>query len=152
MQSVRLCAFGRMYLESCPPRTTPSGVSSALWSEPTGRLNPAPAPPWERVPASGVGIGLAGDTFRAGPVLVFASDPKDARPGEFWTRNISECPNGAVASSLWHVLEAPGSIPPRYFLSAKACAGILRRADKRGRQLPEPLRRALEAQARRNSN
>jgi len=92
MQSVRLFVHGRIFPEYCHPRTTPSGVSSALWSEPTGHSNPAPAPPWERVHACGVGIVLAGDTFRAGPALVFASDPKDARHGEFWTRNISECP------------------------------------------------------------
>ena len=44
--------------------------------------------------------------------------------------------------SLAAVLEA-GPVPTRYFLSAKACAGILRRAEKRGRKLPEPLHQAL---------
>ena len=34
-----------------------------------------------------------------------------------------------------------------YELSAKACAGILRRASKRGKQLPEALMQALEARA-----
>jgi hypothetical protein len=36
-------------------------------------------------------------------------------------------------------------VPERYLLSAKACAGILRRAQRRGKTLPEPLRVALEA-------
>ena len=34
----------------------------------------------------------------------------------------------------------------RYKLSAKACSGILRRAEKRGKELPEILRTALENQ------
>jgi hypothetical protein len=61
--------------------------------------------------------------------------------------NISEWPNGADVCLLSQVLER-GSIPRRYFLSAKACAGILRRAEKRGKKLPEALERALVAQAK----
>lgn len=38
-------------------------------------------------------------------------------------------------------------MPQRYFLSATACRGILRRAEKRGKVLPEPLRLALERAA-----
>jgi hypothetical protein len=45
--------------------------------------------------------------------------------------------------SLSDVLEA-GSVPPRYFLSAKACAGILRRAEKREKELPTALHQALQ--------
>lgn len=37
-----------------------------------------------------------------------------------------------------------GSVPRKYFLSQKACAGILRRAAKRGRNLPAKLQDALE--------
>ena len=48
--------------------------------------------------------------------------------------------------SLSDVLET-GEVPRQYFLSAKACAGILRRADKRGKDLPEQLARALQAVA-----
>jgi len=66
--------------------------------------------------------------------------------GECWTVDTSECPSGAGAfSSLRDVLQ--GDVPARYFLSRKAAAGILRRADKRGRQLPAHLREALEAVA-----
>jgi hypothetical protein len=42
------------------------------------------------------------------------------------------------------ILEA-GPIPQRFFLSAKACSGILRRADRRDKDLPPMLRRALES-------
>jgi hypothetical protein len=42
------------------------------------------------------------------------------------------------------------NIPPRFFLSPKARAGILRRAAKRGKALPEALERALRAVADRD--
>jgi hypothetical protein len=67
-------------------------------------------------------------------------------PTGFWTRSTSEFPNGAVASSLSDVLET-GPHLLRYCLSPKACAGILRRAMRRGRELPASLRSALEAVA-----
>ncbi len=67
-------------------------------------------------------------------------------PTEFSTLNGSEWPSAAVVCSLSDVLET-GSVPPKFFLSAKACAGILRRAEKRGKKLPEPLRLALTAVA-----
>lgn len=67
-------------------------------------------------------------------------------PTEFLTLNTSEFPSAAVESSLSDILET-GDLPPRYFLSRKACAGILLRAEKRGRTLPEPLRLALTAVA-----
>lgn len=37
--------------------------------------------------------------------------------------------------------------PKRYYLTRKACQGILRRASERGKELPEKLKRALEIQA-----
>lgn len=61
----------------------------------------------------------------------------------FSMRNISEFHSGAGVSSLSDILET-GDLPRRYFLSAKACRGILRRAAKRGKELPTTLRRALE--------
>ena len=48
--------------------------------------------------------------------------------------------------SLSDVLEA-GSVPQRYYLSARACLGILRRAGNRGKVLPPLLQRALKAVA-----
>jgi hypothetical protein len=66
--------------------------------------------------------------------------------GEFWTLNSAEYPSDAVASSLSDILET-GDVARRYFLSARACRGILRRAEKRGKVLPELLRRALVAVA-----
>ena len=64
---------------------------------------------------------------------------------ELSTRNIGECPSVAVESTLSQILEA--NVHGKYYLSAKACAGILRRAERRGKDLPEVLRLALERQA-----
>jgi hypothetical protein len=63
-------------------------------------------------------------------------------PGECSTADTSECPSGGgVYSSLPDVLEA--EVPPRFYLSPKAAAGLIRRAAKRGRKLPAPLSAAL---------
>ena len=59
------------------------------------------------------------------------------------TLNTSEFRNGAVASSLSDILET-GAVPQRYFLTGTACRGILRRAEKRGKELPIQLLRALQ--------
>ena len=63
--------------------------------------------------------------------------------GASLTLNSGECPRDAVESSLSDILETT-ELPARYFLSPTACAGILRRAAKRGRELPKALRDALE--------
>ena len=65
-----------------------------------------------------------------------------ALPGASMTLNTGECPSVARESTLSQILEA--SAPEKYYLSAKACAGILRRAEKRGKELPAMLREALE--------
>lgn len=65
--------------------------------------------------------------------------------GQFWTRNGLEYRNVAAACSLSQILQ--DDVPPKYFLSAKACAGILRRAAKRGKALPPHLEAALQAVA-----
>jgi hypothetical protein len=48
--------------------------------------------------------------------------------------------------SLSDILET-GVVPQRFYLSPKACAGILRRAEKRGKDLPMLMLRALQAVA-----
>ena len=67
-------------------------------------------------------------------------------PTEFWTLSSSEFHSGAVACSLSDVLETT-DVPARYYLSATACRGILRRAEKRGKELPLALHSALAATA-----
>ncbi len=72
-------------------------------------------------------------------------------PTGFWTLSGSEhnsfptqSPSEDVVSSLSDILER-GTVPQRYYLSAKACAGILRRAAARSKTLPPVLEKALRA-------
>ena len=59
--------------------------------------------------------------------------------------NTSECPKGAVDASLSQILL--DTVPSRYYLSRRACLGILRRAKERGKPLPPQLEQALKLQA-----
>jgi hypothetical protein len=107
---------------------------------------------WENVP----GVLSSGNDF--GCFLGGLVGGGRARPGEsshpgltttasrggFSMHSISESPNDAVASSLSGILET-GDLPQRFFLSERACAGILRRAEKRGKTLPPALEHALRA-------
>ena len=67
-------------------------------------------------------------------------------PGSFGTLNTSECPSDVVVSFLWQILQA--IVPSRYCLSNKACRGILRRSEERGKPLPEDLERVLRIQSK----
>ena len=59
------------------------------------------------------------------------------------TLNTLEWPSEGAECLLSDVLET-GSLPQKYYLSPKACQGILRRAKKRGKMLPLMLQTALE--------
>ena len=65
-------------------------------------------------------------------------------PTEFSMRSFGECPSVAVESRLSQILE--DTPHQKYSLSAKACAGILRRAERRGKKLPPELEAVLIAQ------
>lgn len=61
------------------------------------------------------------------------------------TLNTGVSPRGAKESSLSQILQADP--PLKYYLSPKACLGILRRAFERGKELPQKLEGALKIQA-----
>lgn len=70
--------------------------------------------------------------------------------GEFSMHSFGEHPislyhNGVGESHLSQILE--DSPHPKYSLSPKACQGILNRASRRGKKLPEVLEKALVEQA-----
>ena len=58
-------------------------------------------------------------------------------------RSSSESPNGAEESSLSQILQE--SVSPKYSLSVKAAEGIIRRAERRDKTLPEGLKKALQS-------
>ena len=65
--------------------------------------------------------------------------------GESLMLNFGECPSEERESRLSWILEE--NVPEKYYLSARACLGILRRASVRGKELPPVLKAALERQA-----
>ena len=65
--------------------------------------------------------------------------------GVYSTRSFGECPNVAVESRLSQILEAEAH--PKYFLSERACKGVLGRAETRGKELPALLKETLEKQS-----
>lgn len=69
--------------------------------------------------------------------------------GELTTRNTGECPNAVVVSRLSQILEETPH--PKYNLTAKACQGILRRAERRGKDLPKLLKAVLIRQSQGSS-
>ena len=66
--------------------------------------------------------------------------------GEYTTRSFGEYPSEERESRLSQILVGGGA-HPKYFLSARACQGILRRAEKRGKKLPEILEQTLRKQS-----
>ena len=84
---------------------------------------------------------------RGGPTLG-PSWQADARlHGVYSMRNISASPNDAAASTLSQILQADPH--PRFYLSPRACQGILNRAARKNKTMPTPLKQALEAVAAR---
>ena len=66
-------------------------------------------------------------------------------PTEHSMLNTDIFPNEERESTLSQILMA--DVPQKYYLSQKACLGILRRASERGKKLPEVLETALKKQA-----
>lgn len=57
------------------------------------------------------------------------------------TLNFGEYPSEERESTLSQILVL--NAPEKYFLSPRACAGILKRAEKRGKNLPDMFKEAL---------
>ena len=79
------------------------------------------------------------------PDTVFGFRTADADRIEFLTLNGGAYPKGENASTLSQILQT--TVLQKYYLSPKACLGILRRASVRGKELPPVLKAALERQA-----
>lgn len=120
---------GKTSPESCPTKPTPLGVCLRDWLDAMLPLCP---------PAGSDGRTRALFLDRNDKSLTGCSMPAtlgSLREGEEY---------GFARATLAETLET-GPVPPRYFLSQKACAGILRRAERRGKKLPPHLDAALLA-------
>lgn len=120
--------YGKTYSEPC--QATKERTSDASSKKPQGSSKQMP---------------LFLDLRRGGGINQAASwEMGGALLGEYTMHSFGEYPNEENVSHLSQILEE--AVHPKYSLSAKACQGILNRANKRGKKLPEILQKALEAQ------
>lgn len=82
---------------------------------------------------------------RDGPQAAASWVMDGALLGEYSMHSFGESPKDGVESRLSQILE--DNPHPKYYLSAKACRGILNRAARRGKDLPEALKAALLMQS-----
>lgn len=80
-----------------------------------------------------------------GPQAAASWETNGALRGAFSMRSFGESPSAAVESRLSQILQ--DNPHQKYYLSAKSCLGILNRAKRRGKELPEQLRLALIQQS-----
>lgn len=126
MEVIQLSLFGKMFQER-----------SAQTAEKTS------APCWKNLPAWNNQtlqfLDLRGGADGAKPERL----PEMDGPwlGDSSTLNIGECPREENGSLLSWILQV--DVPEKYYLSAKACRGILNRASRRGKKLQELLETAL---------
>jgi hypothetical protein len=101
------------------------------------------SPPWQEE------LSLFDLTPSDGGIRVWPLEEVVPLPGACWIPDTSEWPSGGDGFSrvsLSEVLVRIGPDEP-YWLSPRACAGILRRASRQGKALPEALQAALESRA-----
>ena len=131
--------YGRTSLELSPADETPSPEkrgrerTSKSSSSPSSKLKNHTFMLLDLRPGAG---NMLGPCWEYDPVWL----------GSLGTLNTSECPSDVVVSFLWQILQA--IVPSRYCLSNKACRGILRRSEERGKPLPEDLERVLRIQSK----
>lgn len=122
---IQLSLFGKMFQE-------PSAATGEKISEPC----------WKNLPGSQKQtLAFLDLRTESGQKQDILPEITSALHGGLLMLNIGESPRDAVESRLSWILE--DNVPQRYYLSARACEGILSRASRRGKALPEILRTAL---------
>lgn len=126
MECTQLSLFGKTYREH---------------SAPTAERTSAPC--WKNLPAWNsqtlLFLDLRGEADGAKPEQ--SPEPDGALLGDSSTLNIGESPSVESESLLSQILEV--NAPLKYYLSERACQGILTRASRRGKALPDLLKTAL---------
>ena len=120
---------GKMYQEPCPAETPKEKTSGSSLKKQRGSSSRMP---------------LFLD-LRSGAMQEPSWEMGGALLGEYTMRSFGESPREGVGSLLSQILQ--DEVPQKYYLSEKACQGILNRASRRGKELPRELREALESQA-----
>ena len=124
--------YGKMCREPSPAESGRARTSASSWKR-SSELSAVPFMSLDLTPGHG---NLLGESYWE-LISPYA--------GGAWTLNTGVSPRGARESSLSQILQADS--PLKYYLSLKACLGILRRAFERGKELPKKLERALKIQA-----
>lgn len=126
MECTQLSLFGRTYQELFP--ATAEKISEPCWKS---------LPAWNSQTL--LFLDLRGGADGAKPEQ--SPERDGALLGDSSTLNIGESPSVENESLLSQILEA--NAPLKYYLSERACQGILTRASRRGKALPDLLKTAL---------
>lgn len=124
--------YGKMCREPSPAESGRARTSASSWKR-SSELSAVPFMSLDLTPGHG---NLLGESYWE-LISPYA--------GGAWTLNTGVSPRGARESSLSQILQ--GAPPTKYYLTPRACLGILRRAFERGKALPKKLERALKIQA-----
>ena len=124
--------YGKMCREPSPAESGKARTSASSWKR-SSELSAVPFMSLDLTPGHG---NLLGESYWE-LISPYA--------GGAWTLNTGVSPRGARESSLSRILQ--GAPPTKYYLTPRACLGILRRAFERGKALPKKLERALKIQA-----
>ena len=127
MECIQLSLFGKTYPEHSVP--TAEKISEPCWKN---------LPAWNNQTFQFLDLQVGG-ADGAKPEQSLETD--GLWLGDSLTLNIGESPNAERESLLSWILE--DNVPQKYYLSARACQGILVRASRRGKPLPELLKQAL---------
>lgn len=127
MDCIQLSLFGKTYPEHSVP--TEEKISEPCWKN---------LPAWNNQTFQFLDLRVGG-ADGAKPEQSLETD--GLWLGDSLTLNIGESSNAVKESLLSQILE--DNVPQKYYLSARACQGILTRASRRGKPLPEVLRQAL---------
>lgn len=129
---VSLFAHDTWFGRTCPERSAPTTEKTSPQSSKKRSESSSRKPP--------LFLCLKKD----GPQAAASWETDGALLGGYSMHSFGECPKDGVESHLSQILEE--SPHPKYYLSAKACQGILNRAARRGKDLPEALKFALLTQ------
>ena len=127
MDCIQLSLFGKTCQERSAP--TEEKISGPCWKN---------LPAWNNQTLQFLDLRVGG----AGGAKPEQSPETDGLwLGDSLMLNIGESPREESVSLLSQILE--DNVPQKYYLSARACQGILARASRRGKPLPELLKNAL---------
>ena len=147
MNSNLLSLFGKMFPDYCHPALAAGADGTVCAADPSQAKTRKPATFAEALNFVGEFYqSIEGPTFSRSFPRLGSSGTMER--GQFLTLNTLVCHSADDAysvCSLARILEP--NVAQKYYLSARACRGILNRADRRGRTLPLRLRQALEAVA-----